>query len=217
MTKEESGWLTGLSPARLLYHVEQLRQLTGRKKRLFACGCYRLIWDRFSLPSIREAVEMTEGRADRKVRQAALMKYRYPAGDPPAGSVDERLRYSVHSLITPGLTPVHVAWMVRSAVEPERYEQASKWADCPPQADLVRDLFGNPFRPVAFDPEWRTAAAVGVARSMYEARDFAPMPVLADALDDAGCDHPEVLAHCRDPQGVHVRGCWVVDGVLGLA
>jgi hypothetical protein len=50
---------------------------------------------------------------------------------------------------------------------------------------------------------------------MYESHDFFPMPILADALQDAGCDHPDVLAHCRDPQATHVRGCWVVDLVLG--
>ena len=52
---------------------------------------------------------------------------------------------------------------------------------------------------------------------MYESRDFAAMPVLADALEEAGCDCPDVLAHCRDPNGVHVRGCRVVDLVLGKA
>ena len=82
---------------------------------------------------------------------------------------------------------------------------------------LFRCVFGNPFRPVAVDPGWRTEAVVALARGMYDGRDFAAMPVLADALEDAGCDHPDVLAHCRDPQGVHVRGCWVVDGVLGLS
>ena len=51
---------------------------------------------------------------------------------------------------------------------------------------------------------------------MYESRDFAAMPVLADALEEAGCDHADVLAHCRGP-GPHVRGCWVVDLVLGKA
>jgi hypothetical protein len=78
----------------------------------------------------------------------------------------------------------------------------------------LRDIAGNPFRPVAFDPAWRTEAVVGLARGMYESRDFAPMPVLADALEDAGCADPDVLAHCRTP-GLHVRGCWVVDLVLG--
>ena len=79
---------------------------------------------------------------------------------------------------------------------------------------LLRDIFGDPFRPVAFDPAWRTDAAVGVAAQMYARRDFGAMPILADALEDAGCDDAEVLGHCRAP-GVHVRGCWVVDLVLG--
>jgi hypothetical protein len=50
---------------------------------------------------------------------------------------------------------------------------------------------------------------------MYESRDFSPMPILADALQDAGCDNDTILAHCRDEQHTHVRGCWVVDLVLG--
>jgi hypothetical protein len=82
------------------------------------------------------------------------------------------------------------------------------------QAGLVRDLFGNPFRPVAFDPAWRSPTAVVLAQAMYDGRDFAAMPVLADALQDAGCEQQDVLGHCRGG-GEHVRGCWVVDHVLG--
>ena len=80
---------------------------------------------------------------------------------------------------------------------------------------LARDIFGNPFRPVAIEPEWRTSTAVALAKGMYDSRDFSVMPILADALQDAGCDNEEVLNHCRDAAGVHVRGCWVVDLVLG--
>jgi hypothetical protein len=79
---------------------------------------------------------------------------------------------------------------------------------------LLRDIFGNPFRPVAFDPAWRTEAAAGLARGIYEERAFERLPILADALQDAGCEHADILAHCREP-GTHVRGCWVVDLVLG--
>src|SRR5262249_5034948 len=79
---------------------------------------------------------------------------------------------------------------------------------------LHRDIFGNPFRLVAFSPDWRTSTAVAIARGMYESRDFSAMPILADALQDAGCDNEDILSHCRQP-GEHVRGCWVVDLVLG--
>ena len=99
---------------------------------------------------------------------------------------------------------------------PNRDQEASELATAERrfQSDLLRDIFGNPFRPVAFDPAWRTEAAVGIAAKMYDDRQFAAMPILADALQDAGCEDEQVLTHCREP-GTHVRGCWVVDLLLG--
>ena len=82
------------------------------------------------------------------------------------------------------------------------------------QATHFRDVFGNPFRPVAFSPDWRTTTATAIASQMYDSREFGAMPVLADALQDAGCENADILDHCRGP-GPHVRGCWVVDLVLG--
>ncbi|HYH67899.1 MAG TPA: hypothetical protein VD866_24595 [Urbifossiella sp.] len=82
------------------------------------------------------------------------------------------------------------------------------------QSILVRDIFGNPFRPVALDPTWRTEAVVGLATGIYADRAFDRLSVLADALEDAGCADADVLTHCRGP-GPHVRGCWVVDLLLG--
>jgi hypothetical protein len=84
------------------------------------------------------------------------------------------------------------------------------------QSALLRDIFGNPFRPVAFNPAWRTDTAVSLARTMYESREFGAMPILADALQDAGCEDEQILNHCRDANQPHVRGCWVCDLVLGL-
>ncbi len=81
-------------------------------------------------------------------------------------------------------------------------------------APFLRDIYGNPFRTVSFSPTWRTDTAVSLARMMYEARDFSAMPILADALQDAGCDNPDILSHCRDTSLTHVRGCWVTDLVL---
>jgi hypothetical protein len=82
------------------------------------------------------------------------------------------------------------------------------------QVALLRCIFGNPFRPVAFTPSWRSETAVALATGIYEQRAFDRLPVLADALEEAGCDHADVLNHLRGP-GPHARGCWVVDGVLG--
>jgi hypothetical protein len=79
---------------------------------------------------------------------------------------------------------------------------------------LLRCIVGNPFRPVVFDPAWRTETAVALASAIYAERAFDRLPILADALEEAGCDNTDVLAHCRGP-GPHARGCWVVDGVLG--
>jgi hypothetical protein len=80
-------------------------------------------------------------------------------------------------------------------------------------AELIRDIFGNPFRPVASDPAWLSTPVVDLARTMYESRDFLAMPILGDALEEAGCSDADVLAHCRG-DGPHTRGCWVVDAIL---
>jgi hypothetical protein len=82
------------------------------------------------------------------------------------------------------------------------------------QVALIREVFGPALGPVTVDPDWRTDTAVTLAAQMYEAREFRAMPILADALQDAGCDSAEILAHCRT-NGRHCRGCWVVDLVLG--
>ncbi|MBA4192079.1 MAG: hypothetical protein C0467_29220 [Planctomycetaceae bacterium] len=81
---------------------------------------------------------------------------------------------------------------------------------------LLRELFGNPFRPVTVDPSWLTSTVNALAEGIYAYRAFDRMPILADALQDAACDNDEVLAHCRGP-GSHVRGCFVVDLLLGKA
>ena len=80
---------------------------------------------------------------------------------------------------------------------------------------MLRCLFGNPFRPVPVIPSaWRTPTVLGMARAIYTERRFEDLPILADALEDAGCTDAALLDHCRGP-GPHVRGCWVVDLLLG--
>ena len=101
---------------------------------------------------------------------------------------------------------VDVSWLLEQLGT--RREEASL-------ASLMRDIFGNPFRPVTFDPAWLTADVLALARQMYDSREFSAMPILADALQDAGCTNEDVLNHCRDAAEPHVRGCWVVDLLLG--
>jgi hypothetical protein len=79
---------------------------------------------------------------------------------------------------------------------------------------ILHDIFGNPFRPVTLLPEWRTSTVLALAQGIYSDRAFDRKPILADALQDSGCDNEEILQHCRGP-GPHVRGCWVCDLCLG--
>jgi hypothetical protein len=83
------------------------------------------------------------------------------------------------------------------------------------QTMLVREIFGNPFRPVAFNAAWRTTDVMLLAKGIYEERAFDRMPILADALQDAGCENDDILNHLRDATATHVRGCWALDLVLG--
>jgi hypothetical protein len=84
-------------------------------------------------------------------------------------------------------------------------------------ARLLHELIGNPFREVAIDPAWRTwerGVVVGLAQTIYEEKAFERLPILADALEDAGCAEGALLRHLRQPDG-HLRGCWALDAVLG--
>jgi hypothetical protein len=80
---------------------------------------------------------------------------------------------------------------------------------------VLTDLVVTTLGPISFDPRWRTSDVLGLARGIYEDRAFDRMPILADALMDAGCERARIIDHCRE-SGPHYRGCWVVDAVLGL-
>lgn len=111
------------------------------------------------------------------------------------------VRVSIDDVFIPDRLPADPAW--RRAYQAERDVQAA----------LLRDITGNPFRPVAADPTWRTSTAVALAAAIHDGRAFDRMPVLADALEEAGCDNADALAHCRGALP-HVRGCWVIDLLL---
>jgi hypothetical protein len=88
----------------------------------------------------------------------------------------------------------------------------------PNQADLLRDIIGPLlFRPMTVDSSWLAwngGTVVQLAQSIYEDRRFGHLPILGDALEEAGCTDLDILGHCRSG-GDHVRGCWPIDLVLG--
>jgi len=95
------------------------------------------------------------------------------------------------------------------------------WEEVRYQCDLLRCIFGNPFRPVSHGPLWQTPTVVSLAQAAYEERilpagtlDPDRLAILADALEDAGCENADILSHLRGP-GPHGRGCWVLDLLLG--
>jgi hypothetical protein len=100
---------------------------------------------------------------------------------------------------------------------PPVWNPAAKKAELRQQIPLLHDIFGNPFRPPpsvsATVLRWGDGASANLARSAYEESAFDRLPILADALEEAGCSNADILAHCRGP-GPHVRGCWVLDLIL---
>jgi hypothetical protein len=211
VTEEE--WAAGEDPDDLLDAAKAVKRLPARKARLFAGGCFRLVWDLIRADDIRLAVEMSDARADRKIGQQELERHRYPM-TVPSDKVRSWLAVAVQSLATSNLNPSYVAWQVRTATRNDTYRHARRGIPCRAQAELIREVVGKPFRPVAFDRRWRTEDVLGLGRGIYEEGAFDRLPLLADALMDAGCDNEDILAHCRSA-GPHVRGCWVADLVLG--
>ncbi len=189
--------------------------------RLFACACCRRAWHLIEpYPPSRQCVEFAEGYADGIGAKKRLKKL-------VDKNIEELSRYAEKLKVSPVLA--HAAACARSTCDPDSRSAGSGfcksigfaitgvWAgDAHTLAHLVRCIVGNPFRPVAFDPGWRSADAVALARTVYDDRAFDRLPLLADALEAAGCGDAAVLGHLRGP-GPHARGCWAVDGVLGLA
>ena len=93
--------------------------------------------------------------------------------------------------------------------------ESGRFYNEPWQSNLIRCIFGNPFRPVTFDPTRLTPASVALAKSIHTGRSFNLVADLADALEEAGCCDVAMLNHCRKP-GEHAGGCWVIDAVLGV-
>lgn len=239
----EAEWLDCEDPLALLACVEA--RATDRKRRLFLCACCARVLEgtpthrrsfRGDYPGcfqqLGRALNVVEQFSEGLVSSDALAAARRAAEGSvyvPA-SVDyggeSGLDYEAaavaaaaveHAVAADVLTACWRATESQSARgtggEGSRRTGETRW-----QAMAFRDVFGNPFRPVTPGPSvlsWNDGIVPRMARGIYDERAFERLPVLADALLDAGCGGEELLAHCRSG-GQHVRGCWAVDLVLGL-
>jgi hypothetical protein len=232
----EADWQACRDPEPMLRWVGE--RISARKQRLFACACCRRVafmaeeWTYdFRRDDYRRALTTAERFADGAASADELSKAHGGADD--STFINQDLDYAE---LDHGIDPFRdvasaepaviadiwhqVLLLVRefgtdpAATGPRQRHDAEELAERATQAELLRDLLGNPFRPTVFDPGWRSAAAVQLAAACYESGTYDRLPILADALEDAGCHAGELLAHLRG-SGIHARGCWAVDLLLG--
>jgi hypothetical protein len=207
----------------------------ARKLRLFGCACCRRIWHLMADDRSRRAVEVSERFGDHAATEAERKEAAVAALDAREGDRDPTHNPAAHAAVwasndakslykTEGL----VRWTAALAAMAERRAEGRElpnWnqaqgPDFVWQVDYLRDIVFNPFRLAPqVEPAWlavNDGAVRSLAEAIYEERAFDRLPILADALEEAGCTDAEVLNHCR-AEGVHLRGCWLIDHLLAKA
>jgi hypothetical protein len=221
----EAEWLACGDPSQIFAAVKGRKH--DRKLRLFAVACCRRIAPLGDKEEVQKALAVAELFADGLARKPQRRNAhdsmlfgpsRYPLVSYTLSKVAFEAASRASWSAAWRVAQLAVADFPESAAvtieELERLRRSVRGKEINAQADLLRDIFGNPFRPVNFDAEWRTTTVVALAQQMYESRDSSVAPILGDALEDSGCIDADILNHCRGP-GPHVRGCWVCDLVLG--
>jgi hypothetical protein len=213
MTEQE--WLATERPWLMLHTIQSSRP-SERKVRLFNAAICRRFWDH--LPESSQAIlSESEALADGLVQATDEMALcwqaneivapfdrQYPTKQFPSDEV--RIQRWAAVAVCYAVLPNDLWGAVAALGEISPIEKE-------PYSIIFRDVFANPFRPVVLDHSWLTPKAVALAQQIYDNRAFDRLPVLAGALEEAGCQDEDTLAHCRAP-GPHVRGCWVVDLIL---
>jgi hypothetical protein len=220
----ESQWLACTDPTPML---EFLRgKASDRKLRLFAVACCHSVWPLLSHKRMRKVVKLSELLADglateEEHQEASDAAARVASGSPPNELSGDKLAlwYLAWSVVEAnqcgsGKASPNVVGQAAAAVSEAAALVEVAYHPC----DLLRDIFGSlPFRPVRLAPAvlaWNGGIARCLAQAIYEERAFERTPILADALEEAGCTEAAVLNHLRGP-GPHVRGCHILDLVLG--
>jgi hypothetical protein len=239
----ESEWLAAKESLSLLHHLEYSEPVSDRKWRLFACASVRTIWPMIDAEICQQAVETGELFADDLVSPfeaervkiyAEMVAWPTQEGFTPdtgdfaasqAVLIDEGQDGSYSWRASWRAKSVNgMVWQAIMAANGGFSE--TKWAQRSEQmCPIIRDIFGNPFRPLLpLDPallDWNNGTIASLAQAAYEERilpagtlDPALLAVLADALEESGCTDTGLLGHLRSP-GPHVRGCFALDLVLG--
>lgn len=190
MTDED--WLAGTDPYPMLNFLRG--KLTPRQLRLIAVACCPTIWPLLTDDRHRAVVEVAERYAEGQAR-GDLVRARLAAWAASG--------YCVQHAASSFPWCAATSCAIYTGVQPEGPEVAT----------LLREIVGNPFRPVGIEPCWRNVAVLALARSIEAEQEFEDLPILADALEEAGCCNAELLHHCRQ-EAVHVRGCWAIDLLL---
>jgi hypothetical protein len=227
---DEGEWLASTAPQAMLTSLQESGKLSERKARLFAAACARRVWTLMADPRSRHAVEVAERHADGLVGQKVLKAARRAAftATKAPGAAGHASVVALNVCMDAGQQDcrrmANAAAGCANSLISHVHGETARWADSEAQCRLLRDLFGDlPFRSVTLPQSvraWKDGTVVQLAQAVYEERllpsghlDNTRLAVLADALEDAGCNDAGLLGHLRGP-GPHVRGCWAADLIL---
>jgi hypothetical protein len=224
----EKAWLACKDPEPMIAFLGA--RVSDRQLRLFALACVRRAWQFVTDKRIPALVAILEDVAEGKVKSREREKARNRSYTIATSDLDDMQQCIGYDLWTAfekdqdrenndlgECVAAAFGYFKQGDTTHNRKFVAGKKAERAQQPAVLREIVGNPFRMVKFDPKWRTDTARALARQMYDSQQFAAAPILADALQDAGCECEPLLNHLRDSAATHVRGCWAVDLVLGLS
>jgi hypothetical protein len=212
-----AGWDACRDPLRMLGYLSRCKppRASDRKLRLFAAACCRRVAHLLPDPRLIDVLEKLERMPD----EATAVKAYFRVQDEAYKILRDYLTLhgpAHYSGVAVAYATNHVAHDAAfGAAAQASFTTKRAQTERTAQSRLLEDIVGNPLRPVAVESAWRSSTVVALAQGIYAEKAFDRLPILADALQDAGCDSEDVLAHCRDPKGVHARGCWLIDRVLG--